>query len=147
MWLSLSSRTSASRFALPERDVSRSGARKPPKALVAPALILLAGCTSISVGTADGSEFGGIGLYRVRLPATQGNLIAIEREAVGIGWDQSPVNSAWFGYSGSQWVSADPAKCQMLIIIRSETQAANARDILKQLEGTHACIVDHTAKP
>ena len=102
------------------------------------------GCTSVSVGTADGQEFAGIGFYRVKLPATQGTLVAVDREGVGLGWGSLAGSGAYLGYDKSEWVIADPAECQLLIVIKSAAQAENAQEIIALLGDQSPCIVDQT---
>lgn len=106
--------------------------------------MMSAGCTSISVGSADGQEFAGLGYYQVKLPASQGTLVAVERESVGIGWGSLAGSAAFLGYDKSEWVIADPADCQLLIVIKSAAQAENAKEIIELLGGKSPCIVDQT---
>lgn len=112
------------------------------------AVCILAGwaaaCTTIQVDSGGGSAITGIGLVRVELPPVQGKTLAIERSGVGFGWESTPGGGAWLGYSASQWVLADPADCQLLIIIRSAAQADNAKTILETIKGEKPCVVDHT---
>jgi hypothetical protein len=104
----------------------------------------IGGCTSISVGSADGQEFAGIGFYRVKLPATQGSLVAVDRESVGIGWGSLVGSAAFLGYDKSEWIVADPENCQLLIVIKSAAQAENAKEIIELLGDQSPCIVDQT---
>ncbi len=101
-------------------------------------------CTTVQVDSGGGSTIFGIGVVRVELPPTKGDTLAIERSGVGLGWESTPGGGVWLGYSASEWVIADPADCQMLVIIRSPTQAENAKRILESLEGETPCVVDHT---
>ena len=127
--------------------VRTSGSRRKPGRRLALLLAIafpLAGCTHVTVGEGGGEEIVGIGLVRIELPRTQGSLLAIGRSGVGIGWDGLPGGGAWLGYSGGQWVIADPAECQLLVIIRSPAEAENAARVLAALAGGSPCIVDHT---
>lgn len=113
-------------------------------AVLAIAGFTIGGCASISVGTADGQQFAGIGFYQVRLPAAQGTLVAVERESVGIGWGSLAGSAAFLGYDKSEWVIADPENCQLLIVIKSAAQAKNAKQIIELLGDQSPCIVDQT---
>ena len=104
----------------------------------------MAGCTTVAVGTADGREFSGLGYYRVKLPAAQGSLLAVEREGVGIGWGSLAGSAVFLGYDKSEWVIADPGQCQLLIVIKSAAQAENAKQIIELLGDRSPCIVDQT---
>jgi hypothetical protein len=108
------------------------------------AMGLLAGCTSVQIDSGGGGTIAGVGLYRITVPETKGSLLAIEQTGVGLGWSDVPEQAAWLGFRESQWVIADPAQCQLLIIIKSAAQAENAAKIINLLEGEQPCIVDHT---
>ncbi len=99
--------------------------------------LAVSACTTISVGGADGQEFAGIGFYRVKLPATQGSLIAVERESVGVGWGSLAGSAVFLGYDKSEWIVADPENCQLLIVIKSAAQAENAKQIIERIGGRH----------
>lgn len=105
---------------------------------------VMTACTTISVGKADGQEFAGVGFYRVKLPATQGTLVAVERESVGVGWGTLAGSAAFLGYDKSEWVIADPESCQLLIVIKSAAQAEHAKEIIELLGDQSPCIVDQT---
>lgn len=131
------------------RTVRLKGRAGKPRADLWSVLVLavglpVSGCTSVSVGTADGQEFAGIGFYRVKLPATQGALVAVDRESVGLGWGSLAGSAGYLGYDKSEWVIADPADCQLLIVIKSAAQAENAKEIIELLGDQSPCIVDQT---
>jgi len=104
--------------------------------------LLLAGCTSVEPGRAPRSQFH-LGAVAVRVPKTVGNVTAVSVKTLGVSWDDG-LNIGW--RSGA-WITADPAKCQLLIIIRNAAEAANAIKIIKSLEGQQPCIVDFTNSP
>lgn len=128
------------------RCINRTGKRGTDLAFTLALLVGLGagGCTSVSVGSADGQEFAGIGFYRVRLPATQGTLVAVEREGVGLGWGNLAGAGVFLGYDKTEWVIADPADCQLLIVIKSAAQAEHAKEIIALLGDQSPCIVDQT---
>ena len=86
-----------------------------------------------------------IGVVRVTMPDRKGELSAIDVKTLGFGWDAGP----FVGWRAGNWVMADPAKCQLLIVIRSPAQAENAAKVIQSLEGQEPCIADftHTLRP
>lgn len=100
---------------------------------------MLGGCAGIDLAPSGESRLY-VGVVRVKVPAKSGNLVAISVDALGAGWRQGP----WLGWQSDSWVEADPAKCQLLIVIRSAAEARNAAEVLRALEGRDACVVDHT---
>lgn len=105
------------------------------------AFVLLAGCTTIrpAEGAGGGRSLWALGLVRVELPDDRG-LSAIDVKTLGAGWDGGP----YLGWKAGNWVSADPARCQLLIIIRSAAAADNAAKVLQSLGGQEPCIADYT---
>ncbi|QLC25918.1 hypothetical protein HFP57_13385 [Parasphingopyxis algicola] len=79
-------------------------------------------------------------MVRVVTPEAAGAVNAIDVETVGLGWDGGP----FLGWHSGSWISADPARCQLLIVIRSPAQAENAATVLRALEGQDPCIADYT---
>lgn len=107
-------------------------------------LALLAACTTVQAGEGRSSRLF-VGVVRVVMPERKGDVTAIEVKALGIGWDSGP----FIGWRAGSWITADPAKCQLLIIIRSPAQAENAAKVIQSLEGQEPCIADftHTLRP
>lgn len=81
-----------------------------------------------------------LGLVRVVVPERQGKLAAVDVKALGAGWDKGP----FLGWQAGNWIVADPADCQLLVVIRSPAQAENAAKVLQSLRGQNACIADYT---
>lgn len=105
--------------------------------LILPAL---AGCTSIEL-TPKGSKRLYLGALLVTVPDRQGDLAAYSVKGLGAGWQSGP----WLGWRSDHWVSADPAKCQMLVVIRSAAEAENATKVLERLKGEDICVADYTS--
>ena len=101
---------------------------------------LLGGCATIRAGE-GGRSATYVGVVRVILPATRGNVSAVDVRSLGMGWDDGP----YFGWWSRNSVSADPGQCQLLVVIRSPAQAEHAEKIIKAMEGQHPCLVDFTA--
>jgi hypothetical protein len=104
----------------------------------------LTGCTVINVGAGEQIDMLAVGVVRVRVPVVADGLVAVERSGVGLGWDSLPGGGAYLGWSEGKWVIADPAKCQLLVIVRTADQAASAKTILSEWEGDSPCIVDQS---
>jgi len=102
-------------------------------------LLFVGGCTTVAPGAAARSSFY-IGAVTVRIPQTRGEVSAARVRALGIGWDNGP----FIGWRSGDRISADPANCQLLIVIRSAVETANAVQIINALEGQSPCIVDYT---
>jgi hypothetical protein len=103
---------------------------------------LAAGCTTVEPGGGSRSAFL-LGATSVRIPRTQGEVSAIAVRTLGFGWDGGP----FLGWRSGNWITADPANCQLLIVIRSAVETANAVRIINALEGQNPCIVDYTQAP
>ncbi len=104
----------------------------------------LGGCTSVDYGE-RGSTHVYVGIVRVEIPETDGKLTAVDVRSLGVGWDNGP----YLGWRADSWVIADPAECQLLIVIKSPAQAENAAKVIQALGGQNACIADftHTLQP
>lgn len=103
------------------------------------AALAVAGCTAVSTGTQKASKLY-VGIVRVAAPPSAGLTSVSEVRALGLGLDDGP----WLGLRKTSWITADPRDCQMLIIIRSDVEAASAVAIIKSLEGLNPCIVDYS---
>lgn len=100
---------------------------------------LLGGCTTVPVAE-RGRTRTYVGVVRVTTPDRAGDISAVEVTGVGVGWDDGP----WLGFRAGNWISADPGRCQLLVVIRSPAQAANAAQVLETLKGDGICVADYT---
>jgi hypothetical protein len=105
-------------------------------------MLALGGCASVEPGQNRETRTY-FGLVRVVVPRNDSTLSAVDVKALGAGWDKGP----WLGWRAGNWVSADPAQCQLLIVIRTPAQAENAAKVIKSLGGQQACIADFTKSP
>jgi hypothetical protein len=109
--------------------------------------LTLQGCTTINVVPQEGvasTEFRKsvhVGILTLRLPATEGNVQAVDVKTLGAGWQSGP----FLGWNASNVVTANPADCQLLVVIRSDVEAENAAKILESLKGEKICVVDYSA--
>jgi hypothetical protein len=106
--------------------------------------VLLGACTTVDLGHGKRSMTF-VGVVRVEAPARSGDFSAVGVESLGIGWD----SGIFLGWRAGSWVSADPSKCQMLVIIRKSVEAEAAAGVLQSLGGTNACVADfsNTLRP
>lgn len=102
-------------------------------------LIATCGCARHSATGAHSSSTY-IGIVKVTRPAATGLTSVTDVRALGIGWDEG----LWLGWRAGSWIEADPSRCQLVIIIRSAAEAANAALVLRALEGMKPCVVDFT---
>jgi hypothetical protein len=109
---------------------------------------VLTACTTISMAPPEGGLISKsrsltiLGMTRIRFPEIRGNISAIDVRSLGAGWQTGP----FLGWNGSSMITADPGKCQLIIVIRSAVEAANAAKVLEQLKGENLCVADYTKK-
>jgi hypothetical protein len=109
-------------------------------ALLHPAL---SGCAAAAPGVGSGGGARSrlyVGIVRVVQPDSRGKLSALSTKALGLGWDAGP----YLGWKADEWVIADPADCQLLVIVRAAAEADNARRVIESLGGMNPCVIDHT---
>lgn len=97
------------------------------------------------VSTVSGTDRGGhgktntyVGFVRVRVAEVTDGLGYADVRALGLGWD----GAAFVGWRSGQWVTADPARCQLLVVIRSGVEARAAADVFEKLGEQQPCIAD-----
>ncbi len=108
--------------------------------------LFLSGCTTIVVDGATERSITSIGVTRIQIPEKQGNLLAFKRTGIGIGYGNAVEGAAWLGFDRAEWVIADPAECQLLIIIRSGAEAAQVEQLLGNLGGGEVCFANNTER-
>ena len=104
----------------------------------------LPACTTIVIDEGSERDIVTIGVTRLVVPERQGDLTAFKQTSVGLGYGNAVGDAAWLGFNQGEWVLADPAQCQLLVIIKSGAEADNAAAILKKLEGENICYVNDT---
>lgn len=112
-----------------------------------PVLLLMLVTLSSCAVNAETGQTGArlyLGVVRVEVPQTRGRVSAVRAQALGLGWGAGAQAGPFAGWSSDDWITADPADCQMLIIIRSGAQAAHARALIQSLGGVNPCLVDQT---
>lgn len=114
---------------------------RPETALLACVLLLCSGCTVAVSGEGPRREIVSFGITRIIVPERKGDLVALRRTSLGLGFGDATASAAWAGFDKSEWVIADPAKCQMLVVIRDDVEADNAARILETLKGENVCYV------
>lgn len=100
-----------------------------------------ASCTTIVTGEGPRRELVSVGITRVIVPERKGELAAVRRTGLGFGFGDAVGSAAWLGFDSSEWVIADPASCQLLVVIRNDAEAENAARILDSLKGENICYV------
>jgi hypothetical protein len=105
------------------------------------AAVLCQGCTVTLPAEGPTREIVSVGVTRIIVPERKGNLLAFRRSGIGIGFGDAIASAAWLGFDRSEWVIADPAKCQMLVVIRDDVEAESAGRILESLKGENVCYV------
>lgn len=102
------------------------------------------GCTTVIVGEGSTHDIVSIGVTRIVVPERKGEVIAFRRTGVGVGFGNAVGSSAFLGFDQGEWVLADPAACQMLVVIRSDAETETTLKILEKLEGENICYVNDT---
>ncbi len=110
-------------------------------AFTACALVLCPGCTVAVTGDGPRREIVSIGITRITVPERKGDVVAFRHAGLGLGLGLGGTArpSAWLGLDRSEWVSADPASCQLLVVVRKDVEAENAARILEPLRGENIC--------
>ena len=101
--------------------------------------VALAGCTTINLAP-NGERKTLLGIVRITLPDKAGDFAAIDAKTLGAGWD----DGFFLGLRNASWVIASPEQCQLLVIVRSKVEAANAAQVLDRLKGEPICVADYT---
>lgn len=109
-------------------------------AAIAIAAVGLSGCATVVPGQWTGTRTF-VGVVRVDMPVTQGDVQAVRVRTLGAGAGRTGV---FMGWEDGNWIVADPAKCQLLVVIRSSVEVDNAARVLHELRGQNACLVDET---
>lgn len=110
------------------------------------ALCTQSACTTLVMGEGETRDIVSLGVTRIKVPERSGDLIAFRRTGLGIGLSNTVGDQAWLGFQSSDWIMADPAKCQMLVVIRSNAEANQAQKILETLKGEDVCYVNDTQR-
>jgi hypothetical protein len=103
--------------------------------------LALTGCVVVEVGDRDGGQRTArthIGITRIVTPEVPDGLSAVEVKTLGVGWDKGP----FLGWHAGNWITADPAKCQLVVIVRTPLDAEHAARIMQAMEGQDPCIAD-----
>lgn len=113
--------------------------------LVAPLLLVgaSAGCTTISINDGQALQGHYLGLVSVRVPKGNTGMTAVEAKNFGASFAEG-VNLGW---SSQSLVTADPAGCQIMIIVKSAAQIENVQEIAKGLKGEKLCLADFSSSP
>lgn len=104
-------------------------------------VLFCSGCTVAISGEGPRREIISFGITRIIVPERNGDLVAFRRTSLGLGFGDATASAAWAGFDSSEWVIADPAKCQMLVVIRDDVEADNAVRILETMKGENVCYV------
>lgn len=79
-----------------------------------------------------------VGIVRLSMPAAQDGITYVDVKTLGLGWG----GTAFLGWHAGQWITADPARCQLLVIVRSSVEADSAATLFKSLGEQRPCIAD-----
>jgi len=106
-------------------------------AIVVASYHALAACT---VSTTDGLRSSRllVGVVKIEVPERQGELTTVSVKTFGLGWTGGP----FLGWNSSSWILADPASCQLLVVVRKEVEAESTARILQALKGENVCYVN-----
>ena len=109
-------------------------------ALITISVMTVTACTQpISATDKVSKDWFGVGITRIKHAEKSSDLIAYERTTTGLGTSRDTV---FLGWHRVQEVIADPANCQMVVIIRNGQELGQARTVLEQLKGVDICVAD-----
>lgn len=112
---------------------------RPPAAL-ALALLAPGGCATVPTdGTARAQTH--VGIVRVVTGGGAG-VESVSVRTLGLGWD----GAAFLGWRAADYARADPAGCQVMIVVRRDADLASVEQLVRSFEGEKPCVV-HTAEP
>lgn len=102
----------------------------------------LSGCASVETGNGLGPNSSSrllVGIVLVRTHEQPGRLVGWQTGVFGA--ELNP-NRLLIGVGGETRFEADPAKCQVVIVIKRDTDLAAAQNLVNQFKGGNACIAD-----
>jgi len=110
-------------------------------------LIILNACTSIRTTESGGKHYRYFGFVEVVVPKTEQDIEAYRIQAMGIAIE----NGLSIGWRETEMVlvplkegagagAPQEATCSMVVIVRSDTEAKHAREILSELKGANICL-------
>lgn len=103
---------------------------------------LVSGCASVETGNGLGPNVSSrllVGLVLVRTHEQPGQLIGWQTGVLGA---EVSRRRMLIGLGSEAKFEADPAKCQVVIVIKRQTDLAAAQNLVNQFKGGNACIAD-----
>ena len=102
---------------------------------------MILGATCVSCTTLTGPESRPsifVGILRLKPAPKSDGAVASSTTALGAA---AGLDAAFIGFRKSTRISADPAKCQILILVRSDAELEETTNLLKSLErGSSVCV-------
>lgn len=105
-------------------------------------ILLVSGCASVDVGDGLGPSSSSrllAGIVHVRTHEQPGRLIGWQSGVIGAELSQRRL---MFGAGSETRFEADPAKCQVIIVIKRKADIAAVQNLVNQFNGGNACIAD-----
>lgn len=109
--------------------------------------LFLTSCTNIENSDLSGDTHTFFGITKIELPTTDERIEAIRIQSLGLslgenlnlGWNNIERVTVPLKDSGG---TAQPyeATCSIVVIVRSNSEAAHARNILKDIQGDQICL-------
>lgn len=103
---------------------------------------LTSGCASVDAGDDRGARSSSrllVGIVQVRTHEQPGQLVGWQTGVLGAELSQRRL---LIGLGTEAKFEADPAKCQVVIVIKRKADVAAAQHLVNQFNGGNACIAD-----
>lgn len=104
--------------------------------------LLVAGCTTIEPSQNLGEEASSrllVGIVQVRTQEQPGQLVGRQTKVLGADLSRERI---LIGIASDTKFVADPAQCQVVIVIKRKSDLAAAQNLVNQFKGGNACIAD-----
>lgn len=110
-------------------------------------LTLLGACTSIRTTDRDGKSYRYFGFVEVVVPKVERDIEAVKIESAGIalekglsvGWRENETVLVPLR-ENAEGPQPNEATCGIVVVVRSNAEAEQARDTLKDLKGDNICL-------
>jgi hypothetical protein len=103
------------------------------------AAVALSGCVQrIDADRMLGGRIVHFGVTIIDPPAGGTDFTAYNIKTLGVGEG----DGGFFGYQAREGIMAAPDKCHLAIIIRSDVETQNARQVLGMLKGEDVCVAN-----
>jgi len=103
-------------------------------------LFIIGGCVqTVDTGEQRGRTLRHFGFTTLSIPDTDEKAYAYRISTLGAGLAR---NKAFLGWNSRDEIIADPEKCQIIVILRTEKQIEYNSEIVAAFKGENICVTD-----